>query len=155
MDYYSIDEILTEETKLKVKFKHKINNFECYFSSDHDREIEADKKIELPYFLVKFLIENRHCEIVQDLITKEMVNELKAFPPSVDLNQIYNYFYRFLQNFNEKDFTKEMLKERLSKFSKMIIKENLNEDDIYFMDKSEKHVIQSGREAFLEYKKYY
>lgn len=154
MNYFSIDDILMNETKIKIKFNNKINNFGFYIS-ENTKEIKKDKNVELPYFLIKFLIENKHCEIVDDLLQKDLQNDLKACSSLVNLNNFYKYFYLFLSNFKEKNFVKNILIERLSKFSKMIIKENLDEDDIYFMDQTEKKIILKGRESFLTFNKYY
>ncbi|KAF9762956.1 DNA replication complex GINS protein PSF3 [Nosema granulosis] len=151
MDYFSIDDILMNETKIKVKFRNKINNFGFYLS-ESTKDIDENKNVELPYFLIKFLIENKHCEAVEEILPKEIKNELKACSSIVCLNQIYPYFYLFLSNFDDtKEFARDILIERISKFSKMIIKENLDEDDIYFMDQSEKKVLLSAREFFKRY----
>lgn len=154
MNYFSIDDILMNETKIKVKFKNKIDNFGFYIS-ETTKGIPKDKSVELPYFLIKFLIENKHCELVDDLLPKDLQDDLKACPFLVNLNNFYQFFYLFLANFEEKKFAKQILTERLSKFSKLIIKENLDEDDIYFMDQTEKKIILKGRESFQTFNKYY
>lgn len=156
MNYYKIDRILAEEEKISVKFEKDIENF-GFYAGPLQSNVKADTKVDMPLFLVKFLIQNEHCFLVDHPLTKKsstlLRNDLEANSSIVDLKNRHFYFVN--RNIGEKDFLNRIFFERIGTHIILITKEDFNEDDMSKLSYEEKRIIADSRKKFLEFEEFY
>ena len=89
MDYYDPAKILEDEEKIHVQFNHVIENFGFYLNSS-TTTISKGVDVKMPLFLVKFLIQNEYCSVMDTTYSK-IKYDLEADSSIVDLNQKHFY----------------------------------------------------------------
>lgn len=154
MDYYSIDKILAEETKIKIKFKHKIHHF-GFFVNDLYTDIKENLNVDIPLYISIFFLKNKHCVLCNDIISENTKNDLQANSSLVNLNSISSFFYDLVSIFYEPEYVNSIFLYRICAFYTLIMKERLDEDDIFLMDSIEKKIVIAARINYLKYRKYF
>ncbi|KAK6090876.1 hypothetical protein P3W45_000121 [Vairimorpha bombi] len=154
MTDYSLENALVNETKVRVKFKHRINNF-GFFISDLFENIEPDAKVDIPLYIAKFFLENKHCTLCNEIIQEDIKNDIRANSSIINLSSMYSYFYYFVSNFYDKEYVIEIMFSRYNKLYTLILKERLDEDDIFILDATEKRIIVEARRVYLIYRSYF
>lgn len=151
MDYYSIDRILAEEEKLKVKLPYNVETFGFYINPSLSM-IRKDTSTELPFFLVKFLILNGYCMLTEkplDLVR----DDLEAQASLVDLkNRHFFLVNKFLSDPLE---LSEFFYERVGSFTSLLLKDGFTEDDVARMSYEEKKLIMSSRKTFKAFQDFF
>ena len=154
MNLSPLEDIVNAETKIKVVFNHKINNF-GFLINDTTQDIEVGVKVDVPLYIAQFLLENKHCTLVNEILSEEIKNDLRANSSIINLNLLYTYFYYFISNFEDNDYVLNIMFSRYNCLFKLILKERLDEDDLYILDVSEKKVITTARKYFLLYRTFF
>ncbi|WUR02211.1 DNA replication complex GINS protein PSF3-like [Vairimorpha necatrix] len=149
-----LENINTQEIKIRVFFKHKIENF-GFLVSETYKDIEAGTKVDVPLYIAQFLIENNHCTLANPILSEETENDLKANSSIINLNSLYKEFYKFIVNFKSNDFVLNIMFSRYTTLYKLILKEQLDEDDVFMLDNSEKKIIKMARKKYLMYREYF
>ncbi|GFP84700.1 DNA replication complex gins protein psf3 [Phtheirospermum japonicum] len=80
-NYYDIDDILTEEELVPSVFQYSANGVGLFDSSDDTDKVESGSRVELPFWLVLFIVRSK---------TRE---EIAADAAHVDLRSRCPYFY--------------------------------------------------------------
>ncbi|ELA41016.1 uncharacterized protein VICG_01975 [Vittaforma corneae ATCC 50505] len=151
MDYYCIDSILAEEEKLKVKFSHEVENFGFYLGPTHS-SIKRDAKVDLPFFLIKFLLLNEYCCVVEHPL-KTMKHDLDAGAVLVDLKN--RYFYTVNMHIYDRKYLFHTFFERIGSLITLLPKGDFSEDDVAKLSSEEKKIIVCSRRVFVEFENYY
>lgn len=151
MDYYSIDSILAEEEKLKVKFSVDVENFGFYLSPSHTL-IKKEIKVDFPFFLIKFLLINEYCTIVEHPL-KHIKFDLDACAGIVDLKN--KYFYVINRMTYDKKYIFQIFFERISTFIPLLSKSDFGEEDVSKLSSEEKKIVILARKVFNDFENYY
>lgn len=151
MDYYHIDAILADEEKLKVKFKCKIDSFGIC-SGQNSPIINPGKAIELPFFLISFLLINEHCELINSPL-EQLKDELDAHSPIVDMNN--SHFYHTNKNLENYKYLANIFYERIGDFIKYLSKEDFSEEDISKLSYVERKYLMKSRKIFKMFQDFY
>jgi len=151
MEYYNIDSILAEEEKLKVKFLHDIDNFGFYISPTHS-VIKRETKVDLPFFLVKFLVMNDYCHVVEHPL-KAVKFDLDAGAGIVDFRS--KYFYSLNMFIYDRKYLSSIFFERIGTFVPILLKEDFNEDDVSKLSSEERKIILSSRRNYVKFEDFY
>ena len=165
MGYYDINEFLKDEDKFDFILNVKIEGNKLY------RGTTPNKKIELPVFAAKFLLENEMCQLYRDnntdkskVIFEMYKNDLNAQADIVDLSN--NNFYTFINMYKNKnmdnliecdennDFIVEVFKKRMGVFGTILIKRQFSEEDVAHLSVEEKRVVVEGRKIFQTFDGY-
>lgn len=150
MDYYCIDSILAEEEKLKVKFASEIDNFGFYLSPAH-QSIKKDTKVDLPLFLIKFLLLNEHCSVVEHPL-KAVKHDLDAGAALVDLKN--RYFYGVNVLIYDRRYLFHVFFERIGSLVTLLPKDDFGEDDVARLSSEEKRIAVRSRRVFAEFENF-
>ncbi len=150
MDYYDIHSILIDEEKVNVKFKHTIYNFGFYIGP-RISNIKKNKKVDLPYFLVGFLIQNEHCEITSRYT--ELKNDLAAEPSIVNLRD--THFFMIESRFFDPDILLSIFFERLGVYLKNVMKYEFCENDTQMLSYEERKYVITCRKWFKAFEDFY
>ncbi|KAI9012745.1 hypothetical protein BC832DRAFT_589730 [Gaertneriomyces semiglobifer] len=94
-DYWDIDAILADQSRIPCSFRMDVPGY-GFLEGNHDIDLAAGAKVELPYWLAEHLA-------IHDLVELELPvcfghrvrNDLAASPMAVNLNRLCPYFYRF------------------------------------------------------------
>ncbi|TBU04316.1 hypothetical protein CWI36_0780p0010 [Hamiltosporidium magnivora] len=144
MEFYDLNLILAEETKVTVKFNHDVDFFGFYFAENLSY-IPKNHSVKVPFFMVDFLLENEHCILVDDFVEENTKNNLMAKPSLVNLSENYFNFYYFgiiiSKYLNIKDFLFEVFCERTSDFCNELFTDKLTDDNYLLMDINEKIIM--------------
>lgn len=151
MDYYDIDAILADEEKLKVKFNYKIDCFGM-FGGQSSQIINPGKAIELPFFLISFLLINEHCELVNSPL-EQLKDDLDAHSPIVDLNN--SHFYHTSKNPENYKYLGNIFYERIGDFIKYLNKEDFSEEDISKLSYVERKYLIGSRKMYKMFQDFY
>ncbi|EDQ31163.1 hypothetical protein EBI_25877 [Enterocytozoon bieneusi H348] len=167
MEYYNINNFLSDEQYVSIMFNEKIYPTKLY------KGINPFKKIELPIFLIKFLLENEFCEIcakcdnklIDNLLIFNIKNDLYAQPELVNFQN--QYFYTFinaseqisfdtkLNSLNQNTFfINTIFLYRMGYFSKLLVKDNFHEKDLEYLSFEEYNIILNARYMYQRYQKY-
>lgn len=143
MEFYDINLILAEETKVTVKFNQDVDFFGFYFSENFSY-IPKNQAVKIPFFMVDFLLENEHCILSDDFVQENIKNDLMAKPSLVNLNENYFNFYNFgiliSKYLNTRDFIFEVFCERAADFCQALFKDKLTDEYYLLMDINEKRI---------------
>jgi hypothetical protein len=150
MNYYDIDNIIAQEEKLKVKFPYNIKNFGFYINPNTS-DIKMDTHVDLPYFLVKFLLENDYCSLVENPLNL-IKNELDAAPRKIDLKN--RNFYNLNKFINDKVYLSDIFYQRMGSYASLMEKQSFNEDDMAIMSYEEKKIMLSSEKTFKLFKQF-
>lgn len=151
MDYYNVDRILAEEEKLKVKLPCSVQTFGFYINPSLSI-IKKDTKAELPFFLVKFLILNGFCTLLENPLDP-IRDDLEAQASLVDLGN--RHFFLVNKFMSEPLRLSEFFYERVGSFMSLLLKEGFTEDDVTKMSYEEKKLIVSSRKSFKEFQDFF
>lgn len=151
MEYYNVESILAEEEKLNVKFAHDIQNFGFYISPTLNT-IKKDTKVDLPFFLVKFLILNEYCHIVEHPV-KSVKFELDACSAIVDLK--CRHFYSIGMFIYDRRYLCSVFFERIGSFVPILLKGEFSEDDVSRLSSEERRMIISARKCYVQFEEFY
>lgn len=154
MKYYNFDDIAFQESKLKVRFKHRIQNIGQALGYN-DRSIPASRRVDVPLFLVSFLLKNGHCNLAEKLVDDNLSNDLKAKACLVNLNEISNYFLLLIADIGQKEEAMDLFNDRISDFSILLLKETFGEDDLWKMDATEKRLIVEARRELQKFRRFF
>lgn len=154
MDYYDIDDILLHESRMKVEFKHRIFNF-GFTASHPSGAIAENRKVDVPYFLIGFLLRNNHCEVCRDTPNTMLIHDMRANASIVDLRTVCPYFfYLYPVILNDRRSLAEFFYERVGEYSKLLLKETFSEDDVWRLDMTERKLIVESRRSFLLFRSF-
>lgn len=151
MDYFSVDKILAEEEKLKVKFAFNVENFGFYINPSL-KDIKINTRADLPFFLVKLLLQNQFCQLVENPM-QTLKNDLDAKASIVDLKN--RYFYSLNKFFNDESYLTDIFYERIGSFVSLMVKSDFNEEDLSKMSSEEKKIMIVARKKFNEFQNFY
>lgn len=151
MDYYSIDSILANEEKLKVKFAHQIDGFGFYINSSL-RAIRAGTVAELPFYLIGFLLKNEHCRLVESRLAL-CKDDLDAAPAIVDLSD--SHFFRLGSYFEDTAYLTDIFYERVSEHARLIVRDNFSENDLSLLSHCERRFLLECRKSFKRFQDFY
>lgn len=151
MDYYSVDSILADEEKVKVRFEYQIDNFGFYINTSLG-VLRANTKADLPFFLISFLLKNEHCTLVESHVGA-LKNDLDADAAMVDLKDIH--FFILNSHFEDTAYLLDVFYERISSFVKTIVKEDFCESDLSLMSCDEKRYLVACRKNFKRFQDFY
>jgi GINS complex subunit 3 len=154
MEYYNIDDILARESRLKVRFNHRIHNF-GFLPLETQTHIPKGKKVEAPYFLVSFLLRNDHCMVAEELIGDVLLSDLRAKPSLVDLGSICKYFFFLYSELVPSIDLRTFFLERMDDYSALMLKEGLSGDDTWRLDAAEKRLIANSRRRFQAFRRFF
>jgi GINS complex subunit 3 len=154
MNYYDIDDILMQESRLKVRFNHRIRNF-GFSPSEKGSHIPAGKKAEVPYFLVSFLLRNGHCTLAEELIDDTLLNDLKAKSSLVDLGSLCKYFFYLYSELLPEAGLEAFFLERMSDHSALVLKETFSENDAWRLDAVERKLIVKSRKTLQMFRRFF
>ncbi|KAG5858995.1 hypothetical protein KMI_09g14220 [Encephalitozoon hellem] len=150
MEYYSLDDILLDEQRIPVIFKHRIQNFG--FLGSRAKVVPENKKVDAPYFLVGFLLRNGHCELDKEFPDEALLYDIRAKPSAVDLRSVCPYFfYLYSILLREKVFLPEFFYERVGDYSSLVLKREFSEDDVWKLDMIERGLIVCSRRMFQRF----
>ncbi|ADM12579.1 uncharacterized protein Eint_110790 [Encephalitozoon intestinalis ATCC 50506] len=150
MEYYDPDDILLNETRIQVVFKHKVQNFG--FLGQRSRILPENKKVEVPYFLVAFLLKNDHCKLAEGFPDKSLLEDISAKPGVIDLRSVCPYFF-YLHSIllKEEVSLPEFFYERIGDHSSLVLKKAFSEDDVWRLDVIERGLIVRSRRTFQRF----
>lgn len=151
MDYYDLFCILAEEEKLKVRFNHAVDNF-GFFLSPSTSCIHAGTPVEMPFFLVSFLLKNDHCQRVDSRVLL-LKDPLDAEASIVSLRD--TFFFSIESQFEYSDWVIALFYERMAAHTKLIVKPDFNEEDTRLLSSEERKYIVQSRRWFKMYQDYY
>lgn len=151
MDYYNVDTILADEEKLNVKFDHTIKNFGFYISPS-TLDIKKGFKVDLPCFLIKFLLKNDHCS-VESCLYFDLENDFAAAASIVNLRD--THFFLVESQFIDTEIILNIFFERLGDFLKYIIKEDFSENDMSLLSYEERKYVIICRKWFKYFENFY
>lgn len=151
MNYYNIDSILAEEEKVKVKFPHQIRHFGFYIGPGVST-IRSDTKIDLPFFLVSFLLKNEHCTIEASRYL-QFKDDFAAEASIVNLRD--THFFILESNFENSTEILNIFYERLAACIKLIIKDDFTEEDTVLMSYEERQYTIYCRKWFKMFQDFY
>lgn len=151
MDYYSVDAILAEEDKLKVKLPKDVNNFAFYHGPGQEI-LKKDTKVDLPFFLIKFLIQNEYCTIIEHPVDA-IKNDLDACSHIVNLKN--KHFYEVGRFITDRKYLAQVFFERIGSFINILPKEDFSEDDLCNLSYEEKKIILKSRKQYSEFQNFY
>lgn len=154
MDYYSVDKILADEVKIKIKIKSKIHHF-GFFIDDLNNDINENLSVDIPLYISLFFLKNKHCILCNDILSEDFKNDLRSNSSIVNLTSVCSYFYNFVSIFYEQEYVNNIFFNRICKFYTLIMKEKLEEEDIFLMDNIEKNIIIRARINYLMYRMYF
>jgi hypothetical protein len=156
MEFYNIDSIGQKEGKVRVRFNHDVN-FVGFYCSQSDKSIPKNAPVDVPLFLVDFLLENEHCTLSKEILSDTERNDLLAKASSVNLRSINPHFFMFYKSVpplkDDSSFLYDVFTERMRDFSLLMYKEALSEDDLVGMDVSERKLIVKSRKKYTQYRK--
>lgn len=150
MDYYSIDRILDEEEKIKVKLPYNIETFGFYISPSLGM-IRKGTKAELPFFLVKLLVQNGFCTLTETPLTL-VEDDLEAQASLVDLRG--KHFFLVNRFLSSPQRLSRFFYERIGSFTSLLLKDGFTEDDVAKMSYEEKKLVVSSRRSFREFQSF-
>lgn len=150
MDYYSIDRILDEEEKLKVKLSYNIETFGFYISPSLSI-IRKGTKAELPFFLVKLLVMNGFCTLTETPLNL-VKDDLEAQASLVDLKG--RHFFLVNRFLSDPHKLSGFFYERIGSFTGLLLKDGFTEDDVAKMSYEEKRLVVSSRRSFREFQSF-
>lgn len=151
MDYYKLEKILEEEEKIKVKFPCEIENFGMFINPSL-ANIKKEVKVDLSLYLIKFLIQNEFCSVLENPFQK-LKNDLEADSSIVDLKN--KYFYGVCKNLINKKILSGIFYERVGSFIGLMLKKDFTEDDVMKMSAEEKKILMSSRQEFKRFQDFY
>lgn len=151
MEYYNIDSILAQEEKIMVKLPRDIENFGFYLSPEH-ATIKKDTKVELPFFLVKFLLKHEYCSIA-DHPVQNRKDDLDANASLVDLKN--EHFYGLGKFLFDHDYLSKVFLERIGTFMTFLAKDDFSEDDLSELSYEERKLILKARKTFIKFQNFY
>ncbi|KAI9098269.1 hypothetical protein DFS34DRAFT_649856 [Phlyctochytrium arcticum] len=100
-DYWGIDAILAEQQKLPCYFRFEVPGY-GFLEGNHDVDLAANTRIELPFWLAEHLALNQYIDIDTPKCFKQRVrDDLKASPTAVNLSRLCQYYYAFGVHFME------------------------------------------------------
>ncbi|AFN84061.1 hypothetical protein EROM_110790 [Encephalitozoon romaleae SJ-2008] len=150
MEYYNAEDILLNESKIPVTFKHKIQNFG--FLGVRSKILPENRKVDVPYFLVDFLLRNGHCELDMGVLPESLLSDIKAKPSAVDLRSVCPYFfYLYSTLLREEVSLSEFFYERIRDYSPLVLKKAFSEDDIWRLDMTERNLVVHSRRVFQRF----
>lgn len=150
MEYYSVEDILLNESKIPVIFKHKIQNFG--FLGTRPKILPENRKVDVPYFLVDFLLRNGHCELDKGFLAESLLSDIKAKPSAVDLRSVCPYFfYLYSALLRDEISLSEFFYERIGDYSPLVLKKAFSEDDVWRLDMAERSLVMHSRKAFQRF----
>ncbi|KAI7856692.1 putative DNA replication complex GINS protein psf3 [Circinella umbellata] len=167
-EYYDIDSILAEHSKIPCIFLHDIDA-SVNLSGDGN-EIAANSRVELPFWMAKVLAQYR-LPNGENLVTIELPraygtrvrNSLDASPTSIDFRQVSPYFYQFGTKLYDL-IIDDQLPATLEKTFKARLKEimnisltgstNVGQDFLQKLDETEKELFKAGQESTAESRKW-
>ncbi|KAM0679610.1 DNA replication protein [Glugoides intestinalis] len=151
MDYYNIDLILAQEEKIMVKLPRDVENFGFYLSPEH-LTIKKDTNVELPFFLVKFLLQHEYCNITAHPVENRK-NDLDANASLVNLNN--EHFYGLGKFLFDQEYLSKIFLERIGAFMTFLPKEDFSQDDLTKQSYEERKLILRARKVFVEFQNFY
>lgn len=151
MDYYNIDSILAHEEKIKVKFPHQIRNFGFYINPTLSA-IRSGTHVDVPYFLVDFLLRNEHCVLVDSRVDR-LKDDLDAEAGIVDLSD--THFFMLDRNYADCSYLVNIFYERVGAGAKLIVKEDFSEGDLTVMSHCEKKLFIESRRCFKMFQDFF
>lgn len=145
MDYFDLRDILVREEYVCVRFPHRITSLSFVLSPERS-EIPAHKRIEVPIFLLDFILQNDHCSVEREVVPVETREDLHAKPSNVHLSHISRHFYSLARIFYSQDaeFFCDVLLNRLSCFLQKFVEKKLDEKDLDTMDAVEADIIRTA-----------
>ncbi|CAD26002.1 hypothetical protein [Encephalitozoon cuniculi GB-M1] len=150
MEYYSPDDILLGESRIQVTFKHKIRNFG--FLGPRPKILPENRRVEVPYFLVSFLLRNGHCELGEGFLKESLLEDIRAKPSTVDLRSVCPYFfYLYAMLLGEGAGLPEFFYERVGDYSSLVLKKTFSEDDVWRLDMVERSLVVGSRRRFQRF----
>lgn len=143
MDYFDLRDVLVREEYVCVKFPHRITSLGFALGPER-REIPAHKRIEVPVFLLDFILQNDHCSVEREVVSAELREDLRANPSNVHLSHISRHFYGLARIFYTQDaeFFCDVLLSRLSCFLQKLVEKKLDEQDLDTMDACEADIMR-------------
>ena len=96
--YFNIQDILASQERVSCKFEIDVPNMGFLDSSSHDSNLKVGSKLDLPYWLIKAIYNEKFKFVNIDLPKwyKKFYHEiLKADPCVVDLRKMGPYYYDF------------------------------------------------------------
>jgi len=151
MDYYSVDSILADEERIKVKFEHQIDNFGFYINTSLSA-IRENTKIDLPFFLLSFLLRNEHCTLVRSQVGA-LKDDLDADPTIVCLKD--THFFVLNSRFEDPAYLLDVFYERIGTFARTIVKDDFCENDLSLMSYSEGEYLIGCQRNFKRFQDFY
>lgn len=153
MDYFNLHDILSKEELVCVEFPYPIS-FSEFLIHENKRGIASYKRISVPIFIIDYVFQNGHCQVAKDIISLEVLNDLKANPRSVVVSGVTKSFYCISSIFhpNDSQFFRDVFLERLLYFLDRIVTNDMFEEDFACMDVEEACIIKSAMEHIEKYK---
>ncbi|KTW25967.1 hypothetical protein T552_03241 [Pneumocystis carinii B80] len=94
-NYYDIDDILSENTKIPSIFQYTVPGL-GYIEGGHEPDIKEGTNMDLPFWLAEMLAINNFIDIeLPSAFSPKVRNALKACPQNVDLRMFSTHYYLF------------------------------------------------------------
>lgn len=151
MQYYDPDDILLGESRIPVVFAHRIQNF-GFLGPRTCKAVPRGRRVDVPYFLVAFLMRNGHCELAEGFPDAGVLDDIRARASAVDLRSRSHYFF-FLYSMllGAKEPLQEFFYERVADYSCLVLKSVFSEDDVWQLDMTERALVTRSRRRFQEF----
>jgi len=147
MDYYKVENILEEEEKVKVAFSYDIDTFGFYINPSLNT-IRKNVKADLPLFLIKFIIQNDFCSIVENPF-QALKHDLEAEASHVNLKN--RHFFSVSKHLADRNKLSELFFERIGSYIGYVLKTDFTEDDVSKLSFGEKRLIIKARKSFRKF----
>lgn len=154
MDYYDVDDILLRETRVRVAFRHKIHNF-GFLASQSTSVVPENRKVEVPYFLVEFLLRNDHCRLCDDALNDGLLNSMRAKASIVDLRAVCPHFFLLYSRIADRKMLAGFFYERMGDFCRLLLKEAFSEDDVCRLDAGERRLVVESRRQLQRFRMFF
>ncbi|KAI8817972.1 DNA replication complex GINS protein psf3 [Fimicolochytrium jonesii] len=94
-DYWDLDAIIADHQKLPCFFHNDVPGY-GFLEGNHETDLSANAKVELPYWLAEHLAVNDHVDLeLPKCFNQRVRDDISASPTSVNLNRLCPYYYRF------------------------------------------------------------
>lgn len=151
MEYYSVDSIMADEEKIKVKFPCQIRNFGFYINPTLGA-IRGGTRVDVPYFLVAFLLRNEHCVLVDPRVDR-LKDDLDAEAGIVDLSG--THFFMLDRHYADRGYLAGIFYERMGAGARLIVKEDFSEDDLALTSHCERRLLIESRRRFKTFQDFF
>ena len=153
MEYFDVDDISFREETLCIKFPYKVEFLGLFLLNERE-DVPASRRVDVPVFLLDFILQNGHCFIEKEVLSLETRNSLHAKPAAVSISGISRHFYEIAHMLYEQDYSffYEVFLGRMAHLLQKLVEKNLGEQEIEKMDINEEKIISFTEKSITEYR---